>query len=72
MVYVAVRYDERPERPVPALEGQQYSRVRETSAVEVLATLPPRAPHVVLAEVELGRGGRVKAIGTARRRYVRG
>jgi len=71
-VYVAVRYEERPERPVPAPEGQEYSRVCETFAIEVLATLPSRAPHVVLAEIELGRGGRIKAIGTARRRYVRG
>lgn len=69
-VYLAVRYDERPERPVPTPTGQEYSRIRETFAVELLTSLPPQKPLVVLAEVELGRGGKVKNIGTARRRYV--
>ena len=67
-VYVAVRYDELPEHPVPTPLGQEYTRIRETFAVEVLIR-PPR-PLVVLADVELGRGGRVANIGTARRRYV--
>ena len=70
-VCVAVRYDERPERPVPTPLGQEFSRVRETFAVEVLDTVPPRKPLVFLAEVELGRGGKIPNIGTARRRYVR-
>jgi len=69
-VYVAVRYDERPERPVPTPRGQQYTRIRETFAVEVLIRLPRQKPLVVLADVELGRGGKVANIGTARRRYV--
>lgn len=69
-VYVAVRYDERPERPVPTPGGQQYTRIRETFAVEVLIRLPRQKPLVVLADVELGRGGKVANIGTARRRYV--
>jgi hypothetical protein len=69
-VYVAVRYDERPERPVPTPQGQQYTRIRETFAVEVLIRLPRQKPLVVLADVELGRGGKVANIGTARRRYV--
>jgi hypothetical protein len=69
-VYVAVRYEERPERPVPTPLGQQYTRIRETFAVEVLIG-PPRQKHlVVLAEVELGRRGQVASVGTARRRYV--
>ena len=70
-VYVAVRYDERPERPVPTPLGQQYSRVRDTFAVEVLTRPPRQKPHVVLADVEFGRGGKVAHIGTAGRRYVR-
>lgn len=69
-VYVAVRYEERPERPVPTPRGQQYSRVRETFAVEVLARVPPRKLLVVLGDVELGRGGKVRKVSTARRRYV--
>jgi hypothetical protein len=71
-VYVAVRFDERPERPVPALQGQEYTRIRETFAVEVLTGLPRRKPFVVLAEVELGRGGKIANICTTRRRYVGG
>ena len=70
-VYVAVRYDERLERPVPTPQGQQYTRIRETYAVEVLTRPPRQKPLVALAEVELGRGGKVANIGTARRRYVR-
>ena len=70
-VYVAVRFDERPERPVPTPEGQEYTRIRETFAVEVLTTLP-RQRLLVLAEVELGRGGKIANICTTRRRYVRG
>jgi hypothetical protein len=50
--------------------GQQYTRIRETFAAEVLISLPRQKPLVVLADVELGRGGRVTNIGTARRRYV--
>jgi len=69
-LYVAVRYDERPERPVPTPMGQQHTRIRETFAVEVLIRLPRQKPLVVLADVELGRGGKVMNIGTARRRYV--
>ena len=69
-LYVAVRYDEKPERPVPTLLGHQYTRIRETFAVEVLVRLPRQKPLVVLADVELGRGGKVANIGTARRRYV--
>ena len=69
-VYVAVRYDERPERPVSTPWGQEYARIRETFAVEVLIRLPRQKPPVVLADVELGRGGKVANIGTARRRYV--
>jgi len=46
-VYVAVHYDERPERPAPAPQGQQYTRIRETFAVEVLIRLPRRKPLVV-------------------------
>ena len=69
-LYVAVRYDERPERPVPTPMGQQYTRIRETSKAEVLISLPRQKPLVVLADVELGRGGRVTNIGTARRRCV--
>ena len=69
-VYVAVRYDERPERPVPTTQGEQYSRIRETFAVEVLIRLPRQQPLIVLADVKLGRGGKVANIGTARRRYV--
>ncbi len=69
-VYVAVRYDERPERPVPTPLGQQYTRVRETFAVEVLSRPPQQKPLVVLADVEFERGGKVAHIGTTRRRYV--
>lgn len=69
-VFVVVRYDERPERPVPTPSGPQCSRVRETFAVEVLPKLPPRKPLVALAEVEFGRGGKIANICTARRRYV--
>jgi hypothetical protein len=69
-VYVAVRYEERPERPVPTPGGQQYTRIRETFAVEVLTRPPRQKPLVVLADVELGRGGKVANIGIARRRYV--
>jgi hypothetical protein len=71
-VYVAVRYDERPAHPVPTPCGQQFSRVRETFAVEVLLSVPPRKRLVVLAEVELGRGSKIANIGTTRRRYVGG
>jgi hypothetical protein len=70
-VYVAVRYDEKPERPVPTPLGQEFSRVRETFAVEVSNTVPTK-PLVFLAEVELGRGGKIANIGRARRRYVGG
>jgi hypothetical protein len=69
-VYVAVRHDERPARPVATPLGQQYSRIRETFAVEVLIGLPRQKPLVVLADIELGRGGKVANIGTARRRHV--
>src|SRR5262249_32232073 len=69
-VYVAVRYDERPERAVATPLGQQYSRIRETFAVEVLIRVPRQKPLVVLADVELGRGGEGAGIGTERRRYV--
>lgn len=69
-VYVAVRYDERPVRPVPTAQGEHYSRIRETFAVEVLIRLPRQKPLIVLADVELGRGGKVANIGTSRRRYV--
>jgi len=69
-VYVAVRYDELPERPVPRPLGQEYTRIRETFAVEVLIRPPRQKPLVVLADVELGRGGKVANIGTVRRRYV--
>ena len=69
-VYVVVRYDERPERHVPTPMGQQFTRIRETFAAEVLISLPRQKPLVVLADVELGRGGRVTNIGAARRRYV--
>jgi hypothetical protein len=69
-VWVAVRYDERPERPIPTPQGQQYSRIRETFAVEVLIHVPRQKPLVVLADVELGPDGKVVDIGTARRRYV--
>jgi hypothetical protein len=65
-----VRYDERPEHLVPTPQGEQYARIRETFAVEVLIRLPRQKPLVVLAEVELGRGGKIANIGTARRRYV--
>ena len=71
-VYVAVRFDEQPERPVPALQGQEYTRIRETFAVEVLTGLPRQKPFLVLAEVELGRGGKIANICTTRRRYVGG
>ncbi len=69
-VYVTVRFDERPERPVPALEGEEYTRIRETFAVEVLTALPRQ--KLVLAEVELGRGAKIAKICTTRRRYVGG
>ena len=69
-VYVAVRHDERPERPVSTPQGDQYTRIRETFAVEVLIRLPRQKPLVVVADVELGRGGKVENIGTSRRRYV--
>jgi hypothetical protein len=69
-LYVAVRYDERLERPVPTPRGQQYTRVRETFAVEVLRRPPRQKPLVVLADVELGRNGKVTNIGTLRRRHV--
>jgi hypothetical protein len=38
--------------------------------VEVLIRLPRQKPLVVLADVELGRSGKIANIGTARRRYV--
>ena len=66
-VYVAVRYDEQPERPVPTPLGHQYTRI---FAVEVLVRLPRQKPLVLLADIEFGRGGKVANIGTARRRYV--
>lgn len=69
-VYVAVRYDEQPERPVPTPLGEQYTRIRETFAVKVLVSLPRQKPLVLLADIELGRGGKVAKIGTSRRRYV--
>ena len=71
-VYVAVRYDECLERPVPTPLGQEYTRIRETFAVEV-SSRPPRQKHlVVLADVELGRSGRVANVRCARRRHVGG
>jgi hypothetical protein len=61
---------EQPERPAPTPLGHQYTRIRETFAVEVLVRLPRQKPLVLLADIELGRGGKVANIGTARRRYV--
>jgi hypothetical protein len=69
-LYVAVRYDERLEHPVPGPHGKEYSRVRETFAVEVLTRVPRKKPLVVLADVELGPGRKIARIGTAHRRYV--
>jgi hypothetical protein len=71
-LYVAVRHDERPERPVPTPLGEEYSRIRETFAVEVLTRVPRRRTLVTLADVELGRGHTIARIGTAHRRPVGG
>jgi hypothetical protein len=43
-LYVAVRYNERPERPVPTPQGEQHARIRETLAVEVLIRPPRQKP----------------------------
>ena len=71
-VYVAVRYDERLERPAPGPHGKEYTRIRETFAVEVLARLPRQKPLVILADVELGPGHKIARIGSAHRRRVGG
>jgi hypothetical protein len=71
-LYVAVRHDERPERPVPSPHGTEYSRIRETFAVEVLTSVPRRKSLVTLADVELGRGHTIARIGAAHRRHVGG
>jgi hypothetical protein len=72
-LYVALRQDERPERPVPVPgpRRQEYTRIRESFAVEVLTRLPGRKPLVVVADVELGPGGRIASVGTAHRREIR-
>jgi hypothetical protein len=71
-LYVAVRHDERLEHPVPSPHGKEYSRIRETFAVEVLSSVPRRKTLVTLADVELGRGHTIARIGTAHRRRVGG
>jgi hypothetical protein len=71
-LFLAVRHDERPGRPVPTPLGEEYSRIRETFVVEVLTSVPRRKTLVTLADVELGRGRTVARIGTAHRRHVRG
>jgi hypothetical protein len=71
-LYLAVRHDERPERPVPSPHGTEYSRIRETFAVEVLTGVPRRKSLVVLGDVELGRGRTIARIGGAHRRHIGG
>jgi hypothetical protein len=71
-LYVAVRYDERLERPVPAPYGTEYTRIRETFAVEVLTRLPRQKPLVILADIDLGPGGKIAEIGSAHRRQLSG
>ena len=71
-LYVAVRQDERTERPVPTPHGNEYTRVRETFAVEVLTSVPRQKALVTLADVELGRGRTIARIGAAHRRHVGG
>ena len=71
-LYVAVRHDERPERPVPTPHGKEYTRIRETFAVEVLTNVPRQKPLVILGDVELGRGRKIARIGAAHRRHVGG
>lgn len=70
ILYVAVRYDERLERPVPGLHGKQFTRIRETYAVEVVTRRPRQKPLVILADVELGPDRKVARIGTAHRRHA--
>lgn len=72
-VYVALRYDERPERPVPVPgpRGKEYSRIRETFAVEVLTRLPRQKPLVIVGDVELGPGGKIARIAATHRREIR-
>ena len=71
-LYLALRNDERHERPVPGPHGNQYTRIRETFAVEVLTRKPRQKPLVILADVELGPGRKIAKIGGAHRRYVSG
>ena len=71
-LYVALRYDERPERPAPGPHGEEYTRIRETFAVEVLTRLPRQKPLVILADVELGPGRKIARIGAAHRRHLDG
>ena len=71
-VYVAVRYDERLERPAPGPHGKEYTRIRETFAVEVLTRLPRQKPLVILADVELGPSHKISRIGSSHRRRVGG
>jgi hypothetical protein len=71
-LYLAVRQDERLEHPVPSPHGTEYSRIRETFAVEVLTRVPRRKTLVTLGDVELGRGHTIARIGTAHRRRVGG
>jgi hypothetical protein len=71
-LYVAVRHDERPERPVPTPHGKEYTRIRDTFAVEVLTSVQRQKPLVILGDVELGRGRTIARIGAAHRRHVGG
>jgi hypothetical protein len=71
-LHVAVRYDERPSGPAPAPAGEEYTRVCETFAVEILARVPARSRLVFLAELELGPGGRIASIAAGRRRDLPG
>jgi hypothetical protein len=71
-LYLAVRHDERPARPVSSPHGKEFSRIRETFAVEVSTSVPRRKTLVILGDVELGRGRTIARIGAAHRRHVVG
>ena len=71
-LHVAVRYDERPSRPVPTPTGEEHTRVCETFAVEIVARVPTKSRLVFLAELELGPAGRIVSIGAGRRRELPG
>jgi len=75
--YLAVRYAEELTKPVPApvAEGGdvEYSRIRDSYELEVLAELPTShdEPWVILADVIVS-GGEVTDIKERHRRYVPG